>query len=142
MARPSTKKNPPKFKKDLKWPTLRATLKNKICLLDRGCEATYFTKETSSRTLPMTLGFYMIIMHTFKRTLSVISSVCMSKFTTVPLKPLSDQKCRRLCRFSRLKNVKFWKLLFFPAVDLRKSLYYKELAIEIISFQNFNHRKL
>ena len=46
----------------------------------------------------------------FINAVSVISSdlPCNARFTTIPLKPLSDHTCRRYCRFTTFYSVQFW----------------------------------
>jgi len=64
----------------------------------------------STFALEIKTFYYFIIF--LKGTVSVISIDPPSKdgnalFTTVTLKPLNDQECRRCCRFSRFKTVLF-----------------------------------
>ena len=77
----------------------------------------------------------------YKRTVSVNSSNPPSKdgnarFTTVPLKPLSDQHCQGYSRFSRLNSDNFY--MFFCRSNAQVTFLAKPQS-EMNSFQNYKH---
>ena len=78
----------------------------------------------------------------FKGTVSVISrdpsrTNDNARFTTVPLKPLSDRKCGRYSRFSRFKVLSFdYFFIFYCSRNARFTCLEKP-QFKIINFQSF-----
>ena len=79
----------------------------------------------------------------FKLNVSVISSELSCKdgnarFRTVPLKPLSDQKCERYCRFSRFKGFHCDDYHAFFCSNAQVTFVEKP-QLKIIILQNFQY---